>query len=102
MNPRERIVTIIAGTLKIPAEGITDQSKLIDLAPDSIALFELLVNFETALGQHIQYDEIAHVETVGDIVTYVGTFPAEVLSRLQSHRVDNYKDTWIPNELSAS
>ena len=101
MNPRECIVTIIAGTLNIPIEGITDDSRLLDLAPDSIALFELLVNFENASGQLIQYENIAHIETVGDIVSYASTLPAESLSHLHNFCIDNRKHTWIQKELSA-
>src|SRR4051812_47201919 len=57
MDLRTLIVSVIADTLKIEVETIRDDSQLIDLAPDSIALFELLIRFEKALGQSVRYED---------------------------------------------
>ena len=78
MDLRAHIVSIIADTLKLAPEKIMDDAKLIELAPDSIALFELLINFEKALGQTVRYEDVAHIETVGDIVAFAKTLPEDV------------------------
>jgi acyl carrier protein len=86
MDVRTYIVSIIADTLKIDAAQIGDDSKLIDLAVDSIALFELLIRFEKALGQTVRYEDVAGIETVGDIIKYAKQLPQdEVLKALEHH-----------------
>lgn len=80
MELREAVVNIIAEALRLPVERIRDESKLIELARDSIALFELLIRFEAALGRQVTYADIAHVETVGDIVAYAYTLPVDVIA----------------------
>jgi len=80
MNSSQQISAIIAEVLKVPSASITPEAKLLDLAPDSIALFELLLRFESMLGRRIAYEEIANVETVGDIMRFSELLPAEVLS----------------------
>ena len=71
------VIGIIAETLNTPRGEITTESKLTELAKDSIALFELLIRLEEALGKHVQYEEIADIETVGDILFYVDTLPID-------------------------
>lgn len=76
MELSDLVIGIIAETLHVPRADIRADSKLIDIAADSIALFELLIAFEKTLGHHVQYDDIAHIETVGDIIAYAETLPA--------------------------
>jgi len=78
MELHDTVIEIIAETLHVPRADIHDDSKLIDIAKDSIALFELLIRLEGALGRHVQYEEIAHIETVGDIIAYVATLPVDL------------------------
>jgi acyl carrier protein len=86
MDLRTYIVSIIADTLKIDSAQIRDESKLVDLAPDSIALFELLIRFEKALGQTVRYEDVAGMETVGDTIAYAKKLPQdEVLKALENH-----------------
>lgn len=73
MDPRAIVLSVIAHTLKTPAAVLTEEKLLADLAPDSIALFELLINFEKVLGQTIRYEDIANIETVGDIISCART-----------------------------
>ncbi|HUY62383.1 MAG TPA: phosphopantetheine-binding protein [Candidatus Paceibacterota bacterium] len=80
MQPRERVIAIMSDTLGVPAETIRDDGKLADMAADSIALFELLIRLESAFDRHVRYDDIAHIETVGDVIAYVersGTSPTD-------------------------
>ena len=82
MELRDFVVKIISETLGMPSEDVHDDNRLADIAQDSIALFELLIRFESALGRHVQYEEISHIETVGDIVAYARTLPAESLTTI--------------------
>lgn len=68
MNTKEFVFSIIAQTFEIPVSGIFEHQRLVDVAPDSIKLFELLMRMERELGRSIKYEEIAHIETVGDII----------------------------------
>jgi len=79
MEIRDIIVGIISQTLHVAPTELADDRKLVDLAEDSIALFELLIRFEQALGGHIKYEDIAHIETVGDVIAYANTLPADIL-----------------------
>jgi acyl carrier protein len=79
MNTAEQITTIIAEALKVTPGAIKPETKLVDLAPDSIALFELLLRFEKMLGRSIAYEEIANIEIVGDIIRFAELLPADVL-----------------------
>ena len=80
MELRAAIVGIIADSLKREPGSITEQSRLVDIAEDSIAIFELLVRFEQLLGRTIAYDDIAHIETVGDIIDFARTLPPETIT----------------------
>lgn len=75
MNPRDLALNVISYTLKVPTSKLTDDAVLADLAADSIALFELLTNFEKVLGQSVKYEDVVNIETVGEVVAYVSTFP---------------------------
>ena len=77
MNPREISLSVIAYTLKVPAESLEDGQLLADIAADSIALFELLINFEKILGTAVDYEDVVTIETVGDVVAYVSKLPVE-------------------------
>ncbi len=74
MEP-DLVITTVAETLSIPRESIRNDSKLIELAKDSIALFELLLSFEKLLGRNVNYEDVAEIETVGDIIAYIDSLP---------------------------
>ncbi len=80
MTPRDLVLSIIGYTLKISPENLRDEQELAELARDSIALFELLINFEKILGRSVKYEEIAQIETVGDIVAYAESLPVQSLN----------------------
>jgi len=71
MDISKTVLSLIADTLDIPQEGLTRESKLDDIAQDSIKLFELLSVFERKFDRSVFYDDIVHIETVGDILDYV-------------------------------
>jgi acyl carrier protein len=74
MEP-DLVITTVAETLSIPRESIRNDSKLIELAKDSIALFKLLLSFEKLLGRNVNYEDVAEIETVGDIIAYIDSLP---------------------------
>ncbi|MBU6214717.1 acyl carrier protein [Patescibacteria group bacterium] len=76
MELTDVVIGIVSKTLDVPRAEVTAEKKLVDLAKDSIALFELLVAFEQMTGRRVTYDEIARVETVGDILSYIHSLPA--------------------------
>ncbi len=70
MQIDQYVFHVVSDTLKVPKEKITNQEKLLDLVQDSIQLFELLMRFEKELGRNFDYDEVAKIESVGDIIKY--------------------------------
>lgn len=78
MELHDTVIGIIAETLNAPRAEIRDDSKLVDLAKDSIALFELLIQLEGTLGRRVKYEDIAHIETVGDVIAYIKALPINV------------------------
>ncbi len=74
------MLSVIAQTVGLPSESISDEAHLADIAPDSIALFELLVCFENVLGTTVRYEDIAAIETVGDVIAYAEHLPQEVIN----------------------
>lgn len=70
MKSKKLVVEILKNVLNIPESEIKPDSKLTDLVNDSIQLFELLVRFEKELDRQISYEEIANLETVGDIINF--------------------------------
>ena len=75
MDVRDTTIAVIADTLHLPRTEVQDASKLVDIAKDSILLFELLIQLEKTFDYHVKYDDIAHIETVGDIIAYISTLP---------------------------
>ena len=73
MDVRDTIINVISDTLKVPRADVHDTSKLVDIAKDSILLFELLIELEKTFHHHVKYDDIAHIETVGDVIAYINS-----------------------------
>ena len=68
---------LIAETLGISPEVITDESKINDLSEDSIKLFELLLAFEKRYQIKTSYEDIIRLVTVGDIISYLSAHLAK-------------------------
>lgn len=66
-----KVFRIIADTLGIKKERISLDSRIEELARDSIQLFELILAFEKEFRQKADYEDLINIETVGDIVKYV-------------------------------
>lgn len=74
MKTRDEILIeikgIIATSLNIPIETITEDSRIEELSVDSIQLFELLLAFEKAYTIETTYEDVVQLHTVRDIVDY--------------------------------
>jgi len=65
-------INFVARVLNIPTEKISLSDSLVDdLAQDSIALFELVIQFEKNIGISAKYSDLIEIDTVGDIVKYI-------------------------------
>lgn len=68
----EKMKEIIAEQLNCEAETIgMDTSFKDDLGADSLDLFELVMALEEEYGIEIPAEELADLETVGDVVEYL-------------------------------
>ena len=65
----EKIAEIISDKLDVPKERITRDSTFDDLDADSLYVVEIMMMIEEALD--VNLDDLADVESVGDIVEYV-------------------------------
>lgn len=74
MNDAQReAMTVVAEVSGRPVEEIRAEMDLVaDLSIDSPKALQLLVELETRLGIEISDDEAASMDTVGDILGFVG------------------------------
>lgn len=71
-NMLEKMREIIAEQLNCDGETIgLDTSFKDDLGADSLDLFELVMALEEEYGLEIPAEELADVETVGDVIEYL-------------------------------
>ena len=69
----EKVREIIAKQLDIDPAGITMESKLIDdLKADSLDIVELIMDLEQEFNIEIPDEELPKVQSVSDIVGYLG------------------------------
>ena len=68
----EKIKEMIAEQLNVDAAEITEATSFKDdLGADSLDLFELVMALEEEYGLEIPAEELADVETVGDVIEYL-------------------------------
>ena len=68
----EKLKKIIVDTLGCEEDKVTPEATLMtDLEADSLDLVELHMALEDATGAKIPDDEIAKLQTVNDILTYI-------------------------------
>ncbi len=76
MSSKDYIISIISEVVNLPKETITTETKLVDIAEDSIKLFELFIRLENELKGTLTYEEVAHIESVGDVIHFVDKHPS--------------------------
>jgi len=59
---------LIEKRLQLPQGRLTQDSSLVDLGADSIAMMDLLLDFEKAFGIEIPDSEAAKIQTVGEAI----------------------------------
>ncbi|MBR6931283.1 MAG: acyl carrier protein [Bacteroidales bacterium] len=68
----EEVKTILARQLRISPEKVTLDAQIKrDLGADSVDILQLLMRLEDDHGITIPDQELAHFETVNDVVTYL-------------------------------
>lgn len=68
----EKIRDMIAKQMDIPAESITEESRLgEDLKADSLDLVELVMDLEQEYGAQIPEEALPNIKTVGDIAAFL-------------------------------
>ncbi len=67
----EKIQHIIAETLGVEPEDITEDTSFEDLDADSLDLFEIITAVEEELGVEIPADEADKIRTVGDAMEQI-------------------------------
>ena len=68
----EKMKEIIADQLSVDADTITEASKFKeDLGADSLDLFELVMALEEEYDVEIPSDDLAELNTVGDVINYL-------------------------------
>lgn len=68
----EKVRDVIVETLGCEAEKVTPEASLTeDLGADSLALVELVMALEEAVGISIDDGDVAGLKTVGDILNYL-------------------------------
>ena len=68
----EEIKTIVAENLGVEEDSITMESSFKDdLKADSLDLFELTMALEEEYDTEIPAEELADIETVGDVIEYL-------------------------------
>ena len=73
MDATETALAIIARIARRPVAELTPGMELVaDLDLDSARALELLVALEDALGIEISDEDAARLDTVGDILAYLG------------------------------
>lgn len=70
---REKVIKLIAEQAGKPEETLTDSTNLqADLELDSLDIMDLLLVLEEEFDMEIPDEELAKIQTVKDIVDYIG------------------------------
>ena len=85
----EEILTTLARLARMPAHQIQPESRLdTDLGLDSLTRLDLLLVLESRLGETIPDALLANLETVGDVVRLIETFPTDIARTEDERRED--------------
>jgi acyl carrier protein len=71
---RDEVVAVLAERLHVPADRISDTSRLAeDLGADSLQRFELVFVLEDRMGVEISDEQLERIRTVADVVRVIET-----------------------------
>jgi len=72
MDPKERALRLISEVCAVELETLNPETQLVaELGVDSARALHLLVKLEDELEIEIEDDEVAEMQTVGDILGYL-------------------------------
>lgn len=71
MSVLETVTGIITEMTKREPGEVSPESTISELANDSLQLFELFLRLEQEAGGALTYEEVAHIETVQDVVSFL-------------------------------
>ena len=72
---RERVIKVVAETLKLDAAQINDESKFVeDLGAESMQSVELIAAFEEEFDIEMDEEEALDVKTVGKAVDFIAAY----------------------------
>ena len=72
MSNEVKVIGIVSEQLGVPQEEISRTSHFVDdLKADSLAVVELVMEFEDEFGITIPDDDYEKIQTVGDAVDYI-------------------------------
>ncbi len=69
MITNEEIKSVMAKSLRVPLESLTDDASLFDLEVDSIDIFEMICEFEDRYGVEISNEKASEFVQVGKAVS---------------------------------
>lgn len=64
----ERVAQVVADTLEIDIDEISEDTSFDDLGADSFDRLELVTSLEDELGLELDEDVLAKIETIGDAI----------------------------------
>jgi acyl carrier protein len=67
----KKVIKVISKSLGIDKKKIKLDSKIEDLSPDSIRLFQMIVAFEKEFKRQVEYEQLMKIVTVKDIISYI-------------------------------
>ncbi len=70
---KDEVIEIIIDTLEVEEEALKDNTRFADLDVDSLDLVNLVVAFENKYKLEIPDNEIKNLQTVKDVVDYIGS-----------------------------
>lgn len=67
----KKVLRVVTRTTSIDPTRLSHTARLEDIYRDSLELFALISAFEAEFSLKASYTELMHIETIGDIVSYV-------------------------------
>jgi len=71
MARRDEVRSRIASALSQPIERVRDEVQLADLVVESLTLVEMAIDLQEDFDVRLGHEELAGVETVGDLIALV-------------------------------
>ncbi|MBR3327271.1 MAG: acyl carrier protein [Atopobiaceae bacterium] len=65
---QEKVAELVAETLEVDVEGITEETRFDELGADSFDLLELVTTFEDEFGFTMDDESLSEIQSVGDAI----------------------------------